>query len=502
MKKELVYNKKTGSFDKGSKIKSIKDREYDPETGSFERKSKIKKIKKSASKPRRTKKLKKKLKNLKKNKKPKKITKTRKSKTKTKKPKILHFYGYEFETDGYVEWAQNAINHLAQKFKEAGMTLKYNMAIDDKGKYWNCRNIYPTTKSEFIEKFFKKRDAKGIEGVWENRLMGTLGVVKEKSHYQLYNIESWFKDKIRLNFFEKLTEDDYDIDYSITSGTKVGALHPTIDKNLFRFEGVSPMIFSPTVNEVTPSVLYVTGDITINQKGNMYSDFFPPNPGIESYRIWPNKPVIPEEKIEDSKKSGLASGTGFFVDHSGHIITNYHVVEPCNNKTKILYKNKEYKTKLIAKDKNLDLALLKANVKNNYCIKTFDKPIKKLQSIVAAGYPLATHLGDDLKYTSGIISSLKGINDDTTQIQIDAALNPGNSGGPIIDKKNGELVAVAVSVAARRDILEGINFGIKVSQVKDFLYANGIEAEKKKLKNNNKNVSTILENSTLQILCQ
>ena len=82
------------------------------------------------------------------------------------------------------------------------------------------------------------------------------------------------------------------------------------------------------------------------------------------------------------------------------------------------------------------------------------------------------------------------------------ALNLGNSGGPIIDKKNGELVAVAVAIHARRDIVEGINFGIKVSQVKDFLYANGIETKQKKLKNKSKNVTTILENSTLQILCQ
>ena len=425
--------------------------------------------------------------------------------SKSQKPRILHFYGYEFEMNEYAKWAQEAINGLAQKFKEGGMTLKYNMAIEDKGKYWDCRNIYPTTKSEFIEKFFKKRKPLGIEGIWEHRLSGITGIVKEKSYYQLYNIESWFRDKIKLNFFEKLTEDDYDVDYSITSGTKIGALFPTSDQSLFRLDGISPMIFSPTQSEVTPSVLYISGDITINQKGNMYSDFFPPNPGLESYRIWPNKPVNLEEdnsniNNKDIKKSGLSSGTGFFVDNSGHILTNYHVVEPCNNKTKIIYKNKEYNAKLIAKDKNLDLAVLKVNVKNDYFIKTFDKPIKKLQSIIAAGYPLSGILGDDLKYTSGIISSLKGMNDDTTQIQIDAALNPGNSGGPIIDKTSGELVAVAVSVAARRDVLEGINFGIKVSQVKDFLYANGVKEKTKK--NKNKDINKMLENSTMQIICQ
>ena len=447
----------------------------------------------------------------------KKVTKKTKKKTvkkkssvakkvsKPRKPRMLHFYGYEFEENGYAEWAQGAINHLHQKFKDAGITLKYNMAVTDRGKYWNCRNIYPTTKSEFIEKFFKKRKPLGIEGIWEHRLSGITGIVKEKSYYQIYIIESWFKDKIKLNFFEKLTEDDYDIDYSITSGTKVGALFPTNEQSLFRIDGVSPMIFGAVKDEVTPSVLHISGDIIINEKGNMYSDFFPPSPGIESHRIWPNQPINLEEgstniKNKDIKNSGLPAGTGFFVDNSGHILTNYHVVEPCNNKSKIIYKNKEYKAKLIAKDKNLDLAVLKVNVKNDYFIKTFDKPIKKLQSIIAAGYPLSGILGNDLKYTSGIISSLKGMYDDTTQIQIDAALNPGNSGGPIVDKISGELVAVAVSVAARRDVLEGINFGIKVSQVKDFLYANGIQEKTKK--NKSKDTSKILENSTVQIICQ
>ena len=73
--------------------------------------------------------------------------------------------------------------------------------------------------------------------------------------------------------------------------------------------------------------------------------------------------------------------------------------------------------------------------------------------------------------SSFFISSLKGFKDNSSQIQIDAALNMGNSGGPIVDSNNGELVAVAVSML-RNEIVEGINFGIKVSQVRDFLYSN------------------------------
>ena len=64
-----------------------------------------------------------------------------------------------------------------------------------------------------------------------------------------------------------------------------------------------------------------------------------------------------------------------------------------------------------------------------------------------------------MKFTSGIVSSLKGIGDDSTRLQIDAALNPGNSGGPIINEETGELVAVAVA-GLRKDKTEAVNFGI------------------------------------------
>lgn len=418
------------------------------------------------------------------------------------KRKLLHLYGYEFYADEYKAGVPKVAEHLYEKFKQGGVNLNFPIATTDSGKYWSCRNDQPTSKSSFIDKFFKKNKPKRLEGIYENKMIGIIGLVWDKTHYQMYNIDIWFKDKAPKGFFDKFLYGSHDIDYSITSGTKVGALIPTSDNYIFRFDGISSMILSSEEDDVSPCNLLVELDTSITKEGNLYLEMFPPSPGFEYKRIWPSVVNNENHQEETSKNnSGLASGTGFFVDYSGHLVTNYHVVEPCNNKTKVSYKNKDYKAKLIAKDKNLDLALLKINVKNSYCIKTYDKPIKKLQSIVAAGFPLGNFLSDDLKYTSGIISSLKGTNDDTTQIQIDAALNPGNSGGPIVDKKNGELVAVAVSVAARRDVLEGINFGIKVSQVKDFLYANGIDNENQKNKNKSKNVSTVLENSTIQILC-
>ena len=123
-----------------------------------------------------------------------------------------------------------------------------------------------------------------------------------------------------------------------------------------------------------------------------------------------------------------------------------------------------------------------------------------MQSIIVAGFPGGKELSDDLKFTSGIISSLKGYQDNSSQIQIDAAINFGNSGGPIVESTKGELVAVAVSML-RNEVVEGINFGIKVTQVKDFLSSNKIKVEKISATHKSASIDKILEESTVYVFC-
>ena len=124
----------------------------------------------------------------------------------------------------------------------------------------------------------------------------------------------------------------------------------------------------------------------------------------------------------------------------------------------------------MATDKNLDLALLKAEINPKSYLNFSKDGANKLNKIYVAGYPLGKGLSDDLKITSGIVSSLKGLDDNSNEIQIDAPINPGNSGGPIINE-NGNLVAIAVSGLAK-DRTEGINFGIKSTAAELFLKSN------------------------------
>ena len=157
---------------------------------------------------------------------------------------------------------------------------------------------------------------------------------------------------------------------------------------------------------------------------------------------------------------------------------------------------------MIAKDKLLDLALLKVDLKKTNHIILSDDPPKKLQRIIAAGYPLGKSLSDDLKFTSGIISSLKGLGDDSTLIQIDAALNKGNSGGPIVDEETGELVGVAVSGLSKART-EAVNFGIKTSSLRNFLDSNQIKTPSSTLFSfGGPEVLKILEKATVYTFCK
>jgi len=205
-------------------------------------------------------------------------------------------------------------------------------------------------------------------------------------------------------------------------------------------------------------------------------------------------------KKTTEKKVAASSGSAFFVSNTGYIITNFHVIETCNDNSKIFYKTNKIDTKLIAKDEYLDLALLKAEVSNNKFIRISNKAPRKLQRIIAAGYPFGKYLSDDMKFTSGIVSSLKGIKNDSTRLQIDAALNPGISGGPIVDENTGELVAVAVA-GLRKDITESVNYGIKSASVKNFLESNQIDPSTFSIKFGIGNIAEHLENTVLYTFC-
>lgn len=207
------------------------------------------------------------------------------------------------------------------------------------------------------------------------------------------------------------------------------------------------------------------------------------------------------QNIASEDQPKVSSGTAFFVNKNGNLVTNNHVVKGCKI-SKIIYENNEYDTSLISTDKTLDLALLKTNIKSKSFITFSNDEPKKRQKIIVAGYPLGKGLSDDLKINDGRISSIKGYQNNSNEITVDIAINPGNSGGPIINEK-GQLVGVAVS-GLSKDSTEGINFGIKVSALKSFLKSNKIKPEISNLNYSmdDDKILKLLEESTVYTYCE
>ena len=185
----------------------------------------------------------------------------------------------------------------------------------------------------------------------------------------------------------------------------------------------------------------------------------------------------PEGHSDDTYN--VASGSGFYVSDAGHIITNHHVIEGCED-IKVHSQGNVLKTKKIAEDRRNDLALLKISGTPKHSFALSSESPFPLQDIVVAGYPFGNRVSSTLKFTEGIISSIAGLGDDYSQIQIDAAIQPGNSGGPILDEY-GNVVAVAVAKLSPKKILkdygvvpENTNFGVKSSAVRNLMEGNGV----------------------------
>jgi len=215
--------------------------------------------------------------------------------------------------------------------------------------------------------------------------------------------------------------------------------------------------------------------------------------------------AVPDSKSDDTYK--VASGSGFYVSDQGHIITNHHVIDGCRD-MKVHSKGNVLETIKIADDKRNDLALLKISEtpKHVFSLST-DSPFP-LQEIVVAGFPFGEKVSSTLKFTQGIVSSIAGLGNDYSQIQIDAALQPGNSGGPILDEY-GNVVAVAVAKLSLKKILkdygvvpENTNFGVKASAVRNLMEGNGVPFKSPNTEIISKrNLSQIATDGTVFLTC-
>jgi S1-C subfamily serine protease/antitoxin component YwqK of YwqJK toxin-antitoxin module len=181
--------------------------------------------------------------------------------------------------------------------------------------------------------------------------------------------------------------------------------------------------------------------------------------------------------IISSGNDWRGNGSGFLINEKGYIATNYHVIKDANE-IQVEYFQKgiknTYSAKVIVVDKQNDLAVIQisdARFKNLPTIPyVFNTTIKDVGSeVFALGYPIASVLGDEIKFTDGRISSRTGIEGDITVYQISVPIQPGNSGGPLFDN-NGNLVGITSSGLNKEYFKsENVNYAIKTTYLKNLI---------------------------------
>jgi serine protease Do len=184
---------------------------------------------------------------------------------------------------------------------------------------------------------------------------------------------------------------------------------------------------------------------------------------------------VPTPQIAKKPDAESLSGTAFFISSDGKALTNAHVVKGCRRMT-VSKDGRNSPANLVASDERNDLALLETNMKPVQSAKWRFR-VRQGEEIVVYGFPLTQVLASMGNVATGNITALAGIADDSRFFQISAPVQPGNSGGPLLDR-NGAVVGVVVAklnalriAAATGDIPQNINFAIKGSVVGGFLDA-------------------------------
>jgi TPR repeat protein len=184
-----------------------------------------------------------------------------------------------------------------------------------------------------------------------------------------------------------------------------------------------------------------------------------PSESPKSERVTPKTSTLYEPEVK-------GFGTGFIISKKGHILTCYHVIEGSGT-VKVKVGDNLHSAKVIRKDSINDLALLKI-VGSSPALAFSSKRIAKMgQEVFTIGYPNPILQGVNAKLTKGSINSLTGIQDDLRLYQISIPVQPGNSGGPLLDM-NGNVIGIIVAMLDAKtafkisgSLPQNVNYAVK-----------------------------------------
>ena len=185
--------------------------------------------------------------------------------------------------------------------------------------------------------------------------------------------------------------------------------------------------------------------------------------------------------VAAAQAADVSSGCGVGMGTHGEVLTNAHVVENCTQITVRFSSGDSAAAVMVARDEKNDLAVVRSKLPLSSVAAFRDGgPVRAGDAVVALGYPLSGLLATTANLSVGNVSALAGLGDDSRYLQISVPVQPGNSGGPLLDE-SGHLVGIvtaklnAVRVARfTGDIPQNVNFALKAEVARTFLDSKGI----------------------------
>jgi serine protease Do len=241
--------------------------------------------------------------------------------------------------------------------------------------------------------------------------------------------------------------------------------------------------FTELVEKVGPSVVSIRTTQRVSEDGGdgdeadaQMREFFKRFFGVpmpDQRRGNPGAPNVPKRGSEQGEERPRGVGSGFILSTDGYVMTNAHVVDGADEVYVNLTDKREFKAKVVGADKRTDVAVLKIDAKQLPAVAVGDVSRVKVGEWVMA---IGTPFGLENTVTAGIVSAkARDTGEEIRFIQSDVAVNPGNSGGPLINMR-GEVVGINSQILSRSGGFMGISLSIPIDdavKVADQLRAGG-----------------------------
>ena len=315
------------------------------------------------------------------------------------------------------------------------------------------------TKNQVIENHFKNKNLDLIEGVW----------ARDDGSYEIAIISNSFEVYPEFDYVGVITD-------TIRSGLRQGEIKLLLKKTASR------NVYLASSFEGKGTRKYEARTTALLTNENLLEMMLPTGPERLREKTIRENTILLRVYPQDDSYSNEKAGTGFAISEDGLIVTAYHVIKGAKIIKLYLSTDSFVSAKVLRADTANDLAILKIENLTPYFLQIAPmRSTKTGDRVFTIGFPMSSVLGQEAKYTEGVVSSTSGLEGAASFLQITVPVQPGNSGGPLLNEK-GEVIGIVTSSVAILPFLkesgtlpQNVNWTVKADYLRPMIELPEIE---------------------------